>query len=269
MDDRPSETYYCSSEGCFNGVGSSFEAAPEDWFTERGLTPPKNCPDCRAWIKAQDDEAVRCTSCGRIMRLSARLKISHHKRTGPWVLPKECRSCERGERPPRSAASQPRPNQASQVGNALSSLPVLRSPHSYPLDINPVNYTHPIHRGSVQTRQEHIEMHTDWSQHTRTKTNGGDRDPTALGTQSNNLGALLQSANIVTQAQSTERVREYVNTKNGNVVRVTLTDSARIEVTVIKASPGTNGHQDHELVTTFDGYTVDQVSGKLNTGEWR
>jgi hypothetical protein len=268
MNGRPSETYHCNSKGCSNGYGSAFDAAPASWFAERGMTPPKNCPDCRKWIKAQGDQAVRCASCNRTMRLSARLKISHHKRTGPWALPEECRQCERGERPPRSARTwRERTEEEQKEEGAFKRLPVTCWPQRYPLDIQPANYTHPVKLGSKQTRQAHIEAHTDWSPHSQSKTHGGSKSPTSLETH--DFGSLLQSANVITQVQSLENVREYKDTAYGRIVRVTLVDSTRIEVTIIESTPGTNGHQGHELVTTYDGYTVEQVEDKLKKGEWR
>lgn len=267
MTDRPSETYACQCKGYSNGYGSSFQAAPVDWFTERGLSLPKNCPNCREWTKAQMDELVRCPSCKCSMRFSARHKISHYKRVGPWATPDQCRSCERGDRPPRSTAVQPPNKEKLRRASGFAHLPVLRWAEIYSLDINPANYTHPTPSGT-ETRQAHIEAHTNWSPHSMTRVNNGTKDPTALASHSQDFGNLLRSANIVAQAQDPDRTREYVDAKHGRIIRVTLTDSARIEITVIEPLAGTNGHQGHELVTTYDGYTIAQVQSKLNSGAW-
>ncbi len=88
---RESQTYSCQNRGCA-GEGS-FESAPEAWFRERGLTPPRNCPGCRAWIKAQVDELVECSACSWQIPISAKRKISFHRRDGPWQKPSLCAKC--------------------------------------------------------------------------------------------------------------------------------------------------------------------------------
>lgn len=88
---RPSQTYTCNSRGCDSG--RSFEAAPEDWFHSKGLTPPRHCPHCRDWCRAQVDESIECGSCAWLIPISARRKVSFHKREGAWLPPTHCSRC--------------------------------------------------------------------------------------------------------------------------------------------------------------------------------
>jgi len=102
-----SQTYICYNKGCSSG--GSFIAAPESWFREKGLTPPRNCPGCREWIKAQADERVDCSTCSWPMPISAKRKISYHRREGPWLAPSLCAICNLDpERAKRSAAAKER-----------------------------------------------------------------------------------------------------------------------------------------------------------------
>lgn len=100
---------------------------------QKGITPPKNCPSCRAWIKDQSDEAVRCQACSNTFRIPARYKISHHKRIGPYAVPAECRSCERGARPPKSIDSRTNSRQIDKQRRTSSNLPSGREVVAYPL----------------------------------------------------------------------------------------------------------------------------------------
>lgn len=87
----PSQTYTCQCAGCASG--GSFEAAPESWWHEKGLTAPRNCPSCREWIKEQSDELVPCSSCRWDIPVSAKRKISFHKREGHWSPHLKCARC--------------------------------------------------------------------------------------------------------------------------------------------------------------------------------
>ena len=51
--------YECVAKGHAGG-SRTFFAAPPDWFEARGMTTPRNCQDCRAWVKAQVDEMKTC-----------------------------------------------------------------------------------------------------------------------------------------------------------------------------------------------------------------
>lgn len=90
--DRAGQTYQCQCRGCTSG--GSFEAAAEEWWRGKGLTPPRNCPSCREWIKEQADEKADCEACGWQIPVSAKRKIFFHKREGRWNPPKTCSRCE-------------------------------------------------------------------------------------------------------------------------------------------------------------------------------
>lgn len=85
------QTYICYSKGCSSS--GTFEDAPEARFRANGKTPPRNCHDCRAWFREQVDETVACASCGWDIPISARRKISFHKREGAWQAPEYCTRC--------------------------------------------------------------------------------------------------------------------------------------------------------------------------------
>lgn len=88
---RPSQTYRCQSKGCTSG--GTFEAAPEEWFRAKSLTPPRQCPACREWCRSQIDESIECVSCRWSLPISAKRKISFHKREGAWRAPDQCSRC--------------------------------------------------------------------------------------------------------------------------------------------------------------------------------
>lgn len=90
------QTYACNSAGHV-GHDRDFEAAPEEWYEEKGLSPPRHCPDCRDWIREQEDAGdvtITCAECHVEFVVSANRRISHHKGTGPWVYPRYCDGCE-------------------------------------------------------------------------------------------------------------------------------------------------------------------------------
>lgn len=261
MENRPGQSYSCHCKGCYYGFGSSFEAAPEEWYIARGMTPPKNCPDCRKWIKNQRDEKARCSLCKRIMRLPARYKISHHKKTGPWVLPDECLSCERGERPPTGAkglpdrrkALRPTPHpireQAPDFTEIADGIPV----KSRVIAANPADYQHWV---GGETRQVHIEHHIEGSPHSWV---GKSKSPSAMA-RSSSFNVLLSRVSMALHSSDPATTREYL--EGNKIVRLTLLPSGKIERTIIKAKPGPNGH---ELITTFDHITVQSAINRYGS----
>jgi len=261
VDDRPSDEYFCNSMGCSNGYGSSFYAAPAFWFQERGFSLPKNCPDCRRWIKEQTDEVVYCNDCNYMMRLPARYKISHHKRTGPWERPTQCRRCERGAKAEQSYRGLPR--------RERQELPVRRDEDTFDsiangitvqeriVDINAQNYQHMVGRRQSETRQTHIEHHMAASSHSLV---GHGKSVSALGERGEDFASLLEQARDLMAITDPAMTREYL--EDDKIVRLTLLTDGYIERTVIMAQPGPNGH---ELVTTFDGITVTSAKARYGS----
>jgi hypothetical protein len=158
-----------------------------------------------------------------------------------------------------------RPPQRRQVKREekLIKLPRTRPTESYQLSIDPAGYQSLIPDGS-QTRQQHIEQHTTWSQHSLVGDGPRDKSPTALAQQDPSFGALLRSAAIIAQSQNESNVAEYRG-KNGYIIKVTLTSSASLEVTIINHVAGPAGH---ELITTYDSYSLSQVVGNIRSGKW-
>jgi hypothetical protein len=86
-DDDRSQEYECINVGCAHGEGWTFEAAPEEWYEERGLSTPKNCPDCKAWIAAAKETGAihaECRFCNYSWSIEATYRIMFHRNTGNW-----------------------------------------------------------------------------------------------------------------------------------------------------------------------------------------
>lgn len=82
-----SQEYECMNVGCEHGEGWTFEAAPEEWFEERRLSAPKNCPDCKEWIyNAKGIGAIHamCCFCSYSWSIEATYRIMFHRNTGNW-----------------------------------------------------------------------------------------------------------------------------------------------------------------------------------------
>jgi hypothetical protein len=264
VDNRPSETYYCQCKGCQNGTGSAFSAAPSEWYTVRGMTPPKNCPDCREWIKAQSDQAVRCTSCNRTMRLTARFKISHHKRVGRWEGMSECRACERGFRPPQSVGnfqsrqytSTPREERLddfSQIDHGISVVP--RN-----VTANPAHYQHATPDG-IETREVHIlhHMSSSYLSQVGQYIRGRDRPQSASayddGTGNFNRSMMVAADSIYNATADNARTYQ----QGRRLVHLQLIEAGvyrgLIERTILE--PGPNGA--YRVVTTHDQISITDV----------
>lgn len=85
QEDR-SQEYECVNAGCTSDE-RTFEAAPEDWFADRGLDTPKNCESCREWIEEQKDIGsitATCHFCGYVRVITASYRISYHRNYGNW-----------------------------------------------------------------------------------------------------------------------------------------------------------------------------------------
>lgn len=89
---RETYTYKCKNRGCTSS--GTFEGAPPEWWTAKGLSEPSNCPECRDWKKSQGDERLTCQGCEAVKNVSARFKITHFTKVGPWNADKFlCRTC--------------------------------------------------------------------------------------------------------------------------------------------------------------------------------
>jgi hypothetical protein len=87
-DDRrryETQIYTCMAKGHDGDI--DFEAVEEEWFLERGLSAPLNCPECRAWYNAQLEIGPtdsKCFICGYHWPTEPLFRISYHKRHGNW-----------------------------------------------------------------------------------------------------------------------------------------------------------------------------------------
>jgi len=87
-DSKGNHPYACENEGCVNGKGFVFTAAPPEWFNEHynGDTP-KHCPQCKQWKIEQEaigDITVACCLCSYERTISASKRISYHRHKGNW-----------------------------------------------------------------------------------------------------------------------------------------------------------------------------------------
>src|SRR3989344_957866 len=84
-DEDDTQEYECQNKGC---VGDRiFEAAPEEWFEDHGMDPPKNCPTCREWNADQKNIGpivATCQFCAFTWPYEATYRIIYHKKTGNW-----------------------------------------------------------------------------------------------------------------------------------------------------------------------------------------
>jgi len=187
--------YPCCSLGCKNGYASIFLAAPPDWFTDRNMSPPKNCPSCRSWLKQQIDSAYNCQTCGRIIRQSAKAKISHHKRSGPYQPPQQCKWCQ--NRQPRAGNT---------LRRAVNPNPIL-SPHQ-PVEREILPYA-----GLSSYRIRHYGEHIPGHPHSRVgqvKSNGQIVSYTTL-VGPNASSEDLHRAGAAIAARTDEGISEFHN----------------------------------------------------------
>jgi len=264
VQESPSQTYHCQCMGCPNGHGSAFTAAPEYWWTAKDMTPPKNCPDCRIWIKSQHDDATRCRQCGNPIRLPARYKISHYKKIGSYAPPAQCGYCERGEKQAKSIAQRrPRRVRTNKKQNerrkTFADLPLREdlAPRDLITDLHAYQYqiteNHEGRRIRV-TRQVHLERHLHGSAHslidlTKAQEFGLSRpkSPTSLVSEQAGVAELLSNVSAFSMSTDPDFVREYHD--GDRIIRVTFTgDHDGLEISILE--PFGNGQ--YGLVSSYD-----------------
>jgi hypothetical protein len=272
MDERPQQTYICYNKGCPNGYMSEFQDAPEEWWASKERNTPRNCQACRAWKKREEaigDTVVRCTTCGQPIRTPYKYRISFYKNEGPYVQRTICRSCERGVKVPKGRVDEQR-EEAGLTNKEVSIARLKITQQNVSILLN-TNLAAPLYQdqrvrnklGVLQSREEHLREHLPGT--LGQSKDGRVNSPTTLAWQDPSTTALMRSARIIAGVTSSDRQRLYTNNSNGNFIKVTLTDSHHVEVTVISKNAGPEGH---ELITTYDNYTVEQVKSKLDSGAW-
>lgn len=286
--DRPSQTYSCQNVGCSNGFGSSFEAAPEEWFKSKGMTLPKNCPACKTWKDSQTDELRRCAECREPVRITANFKKSYHKSIGPWQAPRECQSCRRGVNPPTSSSNRTSEQRRRQKARSsrqerFSDLPLRElEPRTVITDLSRYQYMISEAHGSRVTRQVHLERHLVGSPNSLTNpvraTAAGLRrpkSPTSLAGNNADVSELLENISVLSLSTDPQMIREYVipaRQMQGNrpipdrIARVTFTgDQGRLEVTILRCEAG--GDQ-YAIDSSYDGMSVADIHAKLDR-DWQ
>ena len=107
MSERIQHPYACVNKGCANGFESIFFGAPPEWFAGKGISEPKNCPDCRDWRRSVQDSKYHCVGCGYLIPQSASAKKAFHRHEGPYIPPSQCRECLDGNHPEADAVRPP------------------------------------------------------------------------------------------------------------------------------------------------------------------
>jgi hypothetical protein len=240
-----------------------FEAAPPEWFREKGINTPVWCPDCRKWRDAQVDEAVRCIECGEGIRLSRRLKISIHKKEGPFRRPEKCKLCESGKRKKMAARVARRPPKRKLSMSVLNRLERLAaSGEANPLEvvIDTSDYQFQIRdgQGRLHTRQEHFERHIDGHPNSMVGSGEDDKSPTSLVPPGASVEELLAEVARIAQLTDPLQVRHYEQA-DGNIV-IVYAGFGRLAEKIVINPGGSNGP---ELVTCFDKITAEALVGSL------
>lgn len=270
-------SYECVNMG-HEGGGRSFLAAPPEWFSQKKLSAPRNCPECKQWIKSQTDEMITC-ECGTKVRIPARAKIGHFKRVGPYVPVKQCQLCSIGQIPTKGVNNWPkRDRQLRFDKEALSdSFEKLVSSHQ----IQPRVISQSIDRyrrsttinstsGQRETRELHLERHIPNSVNSWTNTDVANKlglsrpkSPTLFAGSATTALDLLKNMEDYMNNVDPANVREYRS--GSNVVRVTYIEGHHgVEVTILR--PLNDGT--HEVITTHDNVSIDTISNNLKSN-WR
>lgn len=272
MAERVEHPYECQAKGHQEG-SRTFLAAPPEWFAAKGMSTPKNCKPCRDWINGQVDEMLSC-ACGSKIRLSARSKISHFKKVGPYEPVTECRSCREGKRPPKGIERRPdkeerTKHEKEKRTREFKELRIDSPPEPRTLITDRAFYdaqvTNNYKTGLSETRTEHFEHHlvgspNSWTTEAAAMAAGLSKpsSPTCFAAEGQTVEELLEFTASYALATNSENVREYVIDAK-RIVRVTFTgDHDGLEKTILaRQNDGSYG-----LVTTHDNVTVEDIVGQ-------
>ncbi len=250
--------YECQAKG-HQGGSRTFTAAPPEWFASKGRSTPKNCPECREWTKAQVDEKKACATCGLKIRIPATLKISIHKKVGPYVPITECRSCRDGNQPPKGTKRRPdkkrrEKEEDEEKLNDFSKLPVGITPQVRKLITSEAYYHARLVKGT-ETGAMHILRHVPGSPYDATGSGATSKSPSSFA-DGPSLSGLLRSTQWYLSMTDEAHVREYQNGKR--IRRVTFTgDHSALEVTILQQRD--DGRC--VLITTYDNVKAADISG--------
>lgn len=279
MADKVQHPYECQSKGHVDS-DRTFFAAPPEWWSGKGISTPKHCPACRAWMKEQTDESIRCKHCSQTVRISANSKKTHHMRVGTYEPITQCPDCESGKTAIKQLERRRRQKRREDEKRddkpmEFSELAMLRVPAPRLLEQDPEWYKSQIITNDLTKQREsryvHLQHHMpgsdhDWTSPQAMDQRGLDGAPKSVSSFAEGLTTpeeLFAVAESYTSSVDGEFVREYI--QKGRIVRVTFCgDHDKLEVTILKTM--SNGR--HELVSTYDDTTVDKVHSKLTKGWW-
>jgi len=256
MGDLPQHPYECQCKG-HQGSARTFMAAPPEWFASKSISTPKNCPDCRSWMKSQVDEAITC-ECGNKFRISAKAKISHHKKVGEFQTPKKCRACLEGKKIPRSTIDKRKPfeidkRKQEKKPEKFSDLVFGINPSSRKIVVDANLYNSETTRsklGDRETRLEHLEHHLPLS----AKSLSGS-SPTSLVPDASDGIEFLRGLESYMLNSDSNSVREY-RISNDRIARITFTgDHDGLEKTILRE----NDDGTFTVITSHDKVTVSDV----------
>jgi hypothetical protein len=243
MSERPSANYQCQNLGCPNGHLSTFTGAPPEWFIQKGMTPPKGCPDCRAWIKSQTDSASRCSSCGYGIRQPARYKISFHKRSGPYKAPTVCRQCEEGK-----VAEKQTGRKRKEL--SIDDVPPLQPTQNQALSVVSYDSLSGARKGHYG---KHIPGHP-FAEVGRPGKHGAAVSPTTLVSEGATTHRLYLAGKEIAE-RTDGSVYQY--NQGDSVLKVTIVDRTHAEITVFRRVGAM-----YELITSYDGVAIASVKAK-------
>ncbi|HJP81731.1 MAG TPA: hypothetical protein VJ841_05025 [Candidatus Saccharimonadales bacterium] len=236
MSERIQHPYACVNKGCVNGFGSIFFGAPPEWFASRGISEPKNCPDCRDWRRSTQDSSHRCADCGFAIPQSANAKKAFHRHEGPYVSPKKCRKCLEGN-PPEAEAIQP---PARKV--------VYKSHPRTSLDIRPYDEM-------SEDRKEHYGKHIPDHPASMVGQPRGDSVvsvTTLVGPGASSVEMFYAGKEIAERTDG--GVYQYM-LPNGKIVKATIVDGDHIEASFFRR----RSDGKYEFLTSYDEVPVDNL----------
>lgn len=261
LADMIQHAYECQAKG-HEGGSRTFLAAPPEWFSGKGISTPKNCPDCRVWVKSQTDEKIAC-ACGAKVRISARAKISQFKKVGPYEPTTECRDCRDGKRPAKGAKRRPDRTERQKRKPEVKPTEFSSLRHGIPLQpralLTSGSYYTSLRPGASENRLEHLGHHVPGSPYDLTTPEAAaasgqrQKSPSSFASEPS-VERLLESAQAHVSTADAMQTREYMDGRR--IVRVTYTgDHDRVEISILDPLPGDH----YGLATTYDNVTVEDV----------
>lgn len=275
MGEMPKAEYECFAKG-HEGGSRIFEAAPPEWFAAKGQSTPRNCKPCRDWVKAQTDEMKTCT-CGSKFPVTAKSKISHFKKVGPYEPINECHPCRDGNRPPKGTKKRLDREKRKEQEKKERQATFETLAHGIAIEPRPIAYDKSYYEEIIpnkkvrmpnvvwaEERWEHLMHHVpgseyDWTHPSATQELNlvGRTSPTSFVGFNASFEELLESTKMQLQQASDKSVREYTP-YDGRIIRVTFSgDHDGLELTFIdRLDDGSYG-----VATTYDNVKVSDVQG--------